>query len=48
MNRVVNEQLPSSAIVEYKTAALLPVHPPADASADDLRALALGNGAAPA
>lgn len=44
VNRIVNGQLPGSSIVEYKSAALLPMHSSADQSADDLRSLAISGG----
>ncbi len=46
VNRIVNEQLPPSSIVDYKAAAQVHVAAPADASADDLSKLALGAAAA--
>lgn len=45
VNRIVNGQIPAVSIVEYRTAAEIPVHrTAADQSADDLRSLALANG----
>ncbi|KAL4436899.1 hypothetical protein ABPG75_004038 [Micractinium tetrahymenae] len=46
VNRIVNEQLPPSSIVDYKAAAQVRVAAAADASADDLSRLALGAAAA--
>ena len=46
VNRIVNGQLPASAVVDYKQAALIHLPSPADQSADDLQALSLaGSGA---
>lgn len=42
VNRILNEQLPPSSIVDYKAAALVRVPRPEDASTDDLTRLALG------
>lgn len=46
VNRIVNQQLPASAVVGYRDAALLPMHSSADhQSSDDLRSLALASSA---
>ena len=41
MNRIVSGQLPASAVVDYKAAALIHLPSPADQSVDDLQALSL-------
>lgn len=47
VNRIVNGQLPASAVVDYKVAALIHLPSPADQSAEDLQALSLaGSGKA--
>jgi hypothetical protein len=45
VNRIVNGQLPASAVVDYKQAALIHLPSPADQSADDLQALSLSGSA---
>jgi hypothetical protein len=43
VNRIATGSLPATAIVEYRTAALVPLPGPAEQPADDVTGLVAGN-----